>query len=162
MVHFDNTFLTYTVMLHDWLNQPGYATLFCLSFLASTLIPLGSEWLLVMMLAGGYEPLPTVAIATLGNYLGAVVTYLIGLWGGRWLIERVLRVSPDQQQRAHDYYRRYGSYSLLFSWLPVIGDPLCLAGGMLRINFGLFSLLVASGKLARYAAVAFITLGSAG
>ena len=149
-------------MLHDWLNQPGYATLFCLSFLASTLIPLGSEWLLVMMLAGGYEPLPTVAIATLGNYLGAVVTYLIGLWGGRWLIERVLRVSPDQQQRAHDYYRRYGSYSLLFSWLPVIGDPLCLAGGMLRINFGLFSLLVASGKLARYAAVAFITLGSAG
>ncbi len=162
MVHFDNTFLTYTVMLHDWLNQPGYVTLFCLSFLASTLIPLGSEWLLVMMLAGGYDPLSSVAVATLGNYLGAVVTYLIGLWGGRWLIERVLRVSLDQQQRAHDYYRRYGSFSLLFSWLPVIGDPLCLAGGMLRINFGLFSLLVASGKLARYAAVAFITLRSAG
>jgi membrane protein YqaA with SNARE-associated domain len=149
-------------MLHDWLNQPGYVTLFCLSFLASTLIPLGSEWLLVMMLAGGYDPLSSVAVATLGNYLGAVVTYLIGLWGGRWLIERVLRVSPDQQQRAHDYYRRYGCFSLLFSWLPVIGDPLCLAGGMLRINFGLFSLLVASGKLVRYAAVAFLTMRSAG
>jgi hypothetical protein len=62
--HFDNTFLTYTVMLHDWLNQPGYASLFFMSFLASTLLPLGSEWLLVMMLAGGYEPLPTVAVAT--------------------------------------------------------------------------------------------------
>lgn len=159
---FDNTFLTYTVMLHDWLNQPGYPALFCMSFLASTLVPLGSEWLLVMMLAGGYEPLSTVAVATFGNYLGAVVTYLVGLWGGRWLIERVLRVSLHQQQRAHDYYQRYGAYSLLFSWLPVVGDPLCLAGGMLRVNFGLFSLLVATGKLARYAVVAFITLKSAG
>lgn len=149
-------------MLHDWLNQPGYLTLFCLSFLASTLVPLGSEWLLVMMLARGYEPFSTVAVATCGNYLGAVVTYLIGLWGGRWLIERVLRVSPGQQQRAHDYYQRYGAYSLLFSWLPVVGDPLCLAGGMLRVNFGLFSLLVASGKLMRYAAVSLITLKSAG
>ena len=149
-------------MLHDWLNQPGYLSLFCMSFLASTLVPLGSEWLLVMMLAGGYEPLPTVAVATFGNYLGAVVTYLVGLWGGRWLIERVLRVSPHQQQRAHDYYQRYGAYSLLFSWLPVVGDPLCLAGGMLKVNFGLFSLLVAIGKLARYAAVALITLKSAG
>ena len=162
MVHFDNTFLTYTVMLHDWLNQPGYVALFCMSFLASTLIPLGSEWLLVMMLASGYEPLSTVAVATCGNYLGAVVTYLIGLWGGKWLIERVLRVSPEQQQRAHNYYRRYGAYSLLFSWLPVIGDPLCLAGGMLRVNFGLFSILVASGKLFRYVVVALITLRNAG
>jgi membrane protein YqaA with SNARE-associated domain len=149
-------------MLHDWLNQPGYVALFCLSFLASTLLPLGSEWLLVMMLAGGYEPLSTVAVATFGNYLGAVVTYLIGLWGGSWLIERVLRISPDQQQRARDYYRRYGAYSLLFSWLPIIGDPLCLAGGLLRVNFGLFSLLVATGKLARYAVAALITLKSAG
>jgi membrane protein YqaA with SNARE-associated domain len=149
-------------MLHDWLNQPGYLALFFMSFLASTLLPLGSEWLLVMMLAGGFEPVATVAVATSGNFLGAVVTYLIGLWGGRWLIERVLRISPDQQQRAHDYYRRYGAVSLLFSWLPVIGDPLCLAGGMLRINFGLFSLLVFSGKLARYVVVALITLKNTG
>lgn len=159
---FDNTFLTYTVMLHDWLNQPGYVALFLTSFMASTLLPLGSEWLLVMMLAGGYEPFSTVAVATSGNFLGAVATYLIGLWGGSWLIERVLRISPDQQQRAHDYYRRYGVFSLLFSWLPVIGDPLCLAGGMLRINFGLFSLLVLTGKLARYAVVALITLKNTG
>src|ERR1035437_10308264 len=53
--HFDNQFLTYTVMLHDWLNQPGYAALFMVSFLASTLLPLGSEWLLVMILVGGYD-----------------------------------------------------------------------------------------------------------
>lgn len=162
MSHFDNQFLTYTVMLHDWLNQPGYASLFFMSFLASTLVPFGSEWLLVMMLAGGYEPLSTVAVATAGNYLGAVATYLIGIWGGSWLIGKVLRVSPHQQERAREYYRRFGVYSLLFSWLPVIGDPLCLAGGMLRINFGLFSLLVAAGKLARYAVTAWITLAATG
>lgn len=160
--HFDNQFLTYTVMLHDWLNQPGYLSLFFLSMLASTLLPLGSEWLLVMMLAGGYAPLPTVVVATAGNYLGAVVTYLIGLWGGRWLIERVLRVSPPEQERARSYYSRFGVYSLLFSWLPVVGDPLCLAGGMLRVNFGLFTLLVASGKLIRYAVTAWITMAAAG
>ena len=149
-------------MLHDWLNQPGYVTLFFMSFLASTLLPLGSEWLLVMMLTSGYDPLSTVATATVGNYLGAVVTYLIGIAGGSWLIERVLRVSPEQQERAHSYYRRYGAFSLLFSWLPIVGDPLCLVGGMLRVNFGLFSLLVAAGKLIRYIVTAWITLAANG
>jgi membrane protein YqaA with SNARE-associated domain len=149
-------------MLHDWLNQPGYVSLFFMSFLASTLLPLGSEWLLVMMLAGGYDPLSSVAVATVGNYLGAVVTYLIGIGGGRWLIEKVMRVSLQQQERAEQYYRRYGAFSLFFSWLPIVGDPLCLVGGMLRINFGLFTLLVASGKLVRYAVTAWITLAAAG
>ena len=148
-------------MLHDWLNQPGYASLFFMSLLASTLLPLGSEWLLVMMLAGGYDPLSTVAVATAGNYLGGVVTYLIGIAGGSWLIEKILRVSPQQQERARQYYRRYGSFSLLFSWLPIVGDPLCLVGGMLRVHFGLFTLLVASGKLVRYAVTAWITLAAA-
>ena len=55
-------------MLHDWLNQPGYATLFAVSFLASTMLPLGSEWLLVMMLLSGYDPAASVGTATAGNY----------------------------------------------------------------------------------------------
>jgi membrane protein YqaA with SNARE-associated domain len=156
--HFDNQFLTYTVMLHEWLNQPGFVTLFIVSFLASTLLPLGSEWLLVMMLANGYEPLATVAVASAGNYLGAVTTYLIGMYGGAWLVIKVLRVSPEQQVRARNHYRRYGVYSLFFSWLPIVGDPLCMVGGVLRINFWLFTLLVASGKFVRYAVTAWITL----
>lgn len=148
-------------MMHDWLNQPGYMSLFLMSFLASTLLPLGSEWLLVMMLAGGYDAVPTVLVATTGNYLGAAATYLVGLWGGQWLIEKVLRVNIHQQERAKNYYRRFGVYSLLCSWLPVIGDPLCLVAGMLRVNFGLFTLLVATGKLARYVVTAIITLAAA-
>jgi membrane protein YqaA with SNARE-associated domain len=149
-------------MMHEWLNQPGYATLFIVSFLASTVLPLGSEWLLVMMLASGYEPLSTVVVASAGNYLGAVTTYLIGMYGGAWLVIKVLRVSPEQQVRARAHYRRYGVYSLLFSWLPIVGDPLCMVGGVLRINFWLFTLLVASGKFVRYAVTAWITLRAAG
>jgi membrane protein YqaA with SNARE-associated domain len=156
---FDNTFLTYTVMLHDWLNQPGYGSLFTLSMLASTLIPLGSEWLLVMMLAKGYPPVATVLTATAGNFLGALSTYAIGIYGGRWLIEKVLRISEEQQERAKGYYRKYGSFSLFFSWLPVVGDPLCLVGGMLGTRLWLFTLLVLGGKLLRYAAVAWLAAG---
>lgn len=162
MNHFDNEFLTYTVMFHDWLNQPGYLTLFTISFLASTILPLGSEWLLVMMLANGYDPASTVATATFGNYLGAVTTYLIGVYGGHWLIEKVLRVTPVQMERARQHYRRFGVYTLFFSWLPVLGDPLCMVGGLLRVNFGLFTLLVASGKLVRYAVTAFVTMHAVG
>ena len=161
MEHFDNIFLTYTVLLHDWLNQPGYGALFILSFLASTLLPVGSEWLLVMMLVNGFDPAATIASATAGNFLGALTTFLIGWWGGHWLIERVFRISAEQQQRAMEQYRRYGVFSLFFSWLPVIGDPLCLVGGMMRVNIGLFILLVGVGKLARYALVAWLTLRSA-
>ena len=162
MNHFDNTFLTYTVAVHDWLNAPGYVSLFAVSFLASTIVPIGSEWLLVLMLVKGYPPVATLMTATAGNYLGAVTTYLVGFYGGRWLIERVFRVSQQQQEQAHDYYRRYGMFSLLFSWVPIIGDPLCMVGGMMRINFWLFTTLVASGKLLRYAVTAWITLQATG
>jgi len=148
-------------MVHDWLNQPGYLALFSLSLLASTLLPLGSEWLLVMMLANGFDPLATVGVATAGNYLGGLTNWVIGRYGGRWLIERLLRVSPEQEQRAHDHYRRFGVYSLFFSWLPVVGDPLCLVSGILGTGFWQFTLLVASGKLARYAVTAWITLTAA-
>lgn len=147
-------------MLHDWFNQPGYVALFMMSFLASTLVPIGSEWLLVLMMVKGYPTQATILTATAGNYLGAVTTYLVGVYGGRWLIERVFRVSAEQQEQARRYYRRYGTFSLFFSWVPIIGDPLCLVGGLMRINFWLFTALVASGKLLRYMVTAWITLGA--
>ena len=155
---FDNTFVTFTVAAQHWIHQPGYSALFIVSLLASSLVPIGSEWLLVLMLMKGYPALTTITVATAGNCLGAVTTYLAGMYGGRWLIERVFRVSPEQQDRAHAYYRRYGFFSLLFSWVPLIGDPLCLIGGVMRINFWLFFLLVGSGKLVRYVITAWLTL----
>jgi membrane protein YqaA with SNARE-associated domain len=146
----------------EWLRQPGYPALFTVSLLASTLLPLGSEWLLALMLTQGYQPIVAVAVATLGNTLGACTTWLVGRYGGGWLLTRLLTISDRQRQRAEAWYRRYGAASLLFSWLPVVGDPLCLVGGVLRINPLLFLLLVATGKLARYSVVAWLTLQIAG
>ncbi len=146
----------------ELLTEHGLLSLFLLSLCASTLIPLGSEWLLVTLLLGGSDPLTAVAVASLGNSLGAVTSYLIGLGGSRWLIEKLLRINPQQQQRAQGWFTRYGSWALLFSWLPIIGDPLCLVAGILRHRFGKFILLVGIGKTARYSIVAALTLTGSG
>jgi len=147
--------------LEQWLLDYGYPALFLLSFLASTLIPLGSEWLLGVLLLNGFDPTITVLMATLGNSCGALTTYAIGLWGGPYLIQRILRISPASQRRAEYHFNRYGSWALLFSWLPVIGDPLCLVGGVLRTGFRRFVLLVSFGKLVRYLVVAKLVLEGA-
>ena len=144
--------------MHDLLVNHGLPSLFLLSFLASTLLPLGSEWLLVLLLANRTDPVAAVATATIGNWLGACTTWGVGVWGGPFLVRRLLRLSAADEERAERFYTRYGSWSLLLSWLPVIGDPLCLVGGLLRVGFLRFSLLVVTGKLARYAAVAWLAL----
>ena len=146
--------------MHDVLVFHGLPALFLLSFLASSIIPVGSEWLLVILLLNGSDPVTTVITASTGNWLGACTTWAIGVWGGPYLIRRVLRLSPADEVRATQFYARFGSWSLLLSWLPVIGDPLCLAGGVLRVRFLRFSILVFSGKLARYITVAWLTLGT--
>jgi len=132
--------------------------LFVLSFLAATVLPLGSEWLLVLLLVDGAEPLTLVGVATVGNTLGACTTYAIGIYGGPWVIQRLLRIDTEQEKKAERYYARYGSWSLLLSWMPFIGDPICLVGGILRIGFGRFLVLVSSGKFLRYATVAWLTV----
>jgi membrane protein YqaA with SNARE-associated domain len=144
--------------MEAFLAEHGLPALFLLSFLAATLIPLGSEWLLAVLLLKGSDPFSAVAIATVGNTLGALTTYAIGLWGGPFLTRRMLRIDQKASQRAERFYERFGSWSLLLSWLPVVGDPLCLAGGVLRVGIRRFLLLVALGKLARYAVVAGMVL----
>ncbi|MFO7577065.1 MAG: YqaA family protein [Pelovirga sp.] len=142
--------------------EHSYLALFLVSFLAATLLPLGSEWLLVALLLGGREVVPVVVTATVGNTLGATTNYLIGRWGSDWLIRRVLRIEPQRQRRAERWFQRYGSISLLLSWLPVIGDPLCLVAGTLHTSAGRFLLLVSTGKALRYSTLALLTLGGAG
>jgi len=145
--------------MDEYLLSHGYPALFAVSFLASTLVPLGSEWLLAAMLLNRSDPLMTVAVATLGNTLGACTTWVIGVYGSPLLIRRVLRIDAAAEASAVRFYRRYGVWSLLLSWLPVVGDPLCLVGGLLRVGCGRFLLLVFTGKLARYGTVMWLTLG---
>jgi membrane protein YqaA with SNARE-associated domain len=143
--------------VHEYLVHNGLPALFLLSFLASTLLPLGSEWLLVVLIINGHSVERVVMVATIGNYLGACTTYVIGVWGSQFVITRILRINENDLARAHSVYRKYGSWSLLLSWLPVVGDPLCLLGSLFKIRFFRYSLLVFSGKLARYVAVALLT-----
>ena len=120
--------------------------LFASSFLAATLLPGGSEAVLYAVLKA--YPATTgvaVAVATLGNTLGGMSSYLVG------------RVLPQRHEgRALAMARRYGTPALLLSWVPVIGDALCVAAGWLRLNAAAAALFIALGKLARYAAIAWI------
>lgn len=145
----------------ELLTEYGLVSLFLLSFCASTLLPLGSEWLLVGLLLDGFEPGNTVLVATLGNSLGALTNYLIGRWGSDWLMTKLLRINQSQQQRAEVWFNHYGSWALLFSWLPIVGDPLCLVSGSLKTPLLRFVLLVTSGKGLRYTTVALLTLQGA-
>ena len=141
----------------NFLVDNGLPALFLLSFFAATVIPLGSEWLIAALILHGWEVAPVVGVATLGNYLGACTTYLVGLWGAGFFRKKLVAVDEAAlagHRSPAAMISRYGVWSLLLSWLPVIGDPLCLVGGAMRVNFPLFTLLVVAGKLARYAAVA--------
>jgi len=144
-------------LLHHLYLQPSFPVLFVLSFLAATVIPIGSEWLVVVMIITGFSPTQTVITATVGNYLGGCSTYLIGIYGSDFLKYRLLRIGDTELIRAERIYTKYGSWSLLLSWLPIIGDPLCLLAGIFKIGFIRFSLLVFSGKFCRYATLAMLT-----
>ena len=145
----------------EFLTEYGLWSLFFISFCASTLLPLGSEWLLVALLLQGSNPVAAVVVATLGNSLGSGTNYLIGYYGGDWLQKKLLRIDKKQQQRAESWFNRYGSWSLLLAWLPIVGDPLCLVSGMLRTPILRFALLVTTGKGLRYTFLALLTLQGA-
>ena len=134
-------------------------TLFASAFLAATLLPAQSELSLAYMLANGQGPLwLLLTVATLGNTLGSVVNWLLGRWAMRYADRKWFPVGPAARARAEAWYRRYGRWSLLLSWAPVIGDPLTLVAGLLREPFIPFVTLVGAAKLARYLAVAGLTL----
>ncbi len=143
--------------MESFLIDHGLLSLFLLSLLAATLLPMGSEWLLVTLILQGFSVTQVVVVATLGNVLGAFVTYGIGIWGSGLLMEKILRVDEKQSARAMALYQRYGTASLLFAWLPIIGDPLCLVAGILRLQPLLFLVLVSIGKFGRYAFIAMLT-----
>ena len=143
-----------------FLLNNGLPALFFLSFLAATVLPLGSEWLLIALILNRFDPGSIVTVATAGNFLGACTTYGIGFFGSSFVLQNFLRIDTVQTDRAVALFSRYGSWTLLLSWLPIIGDPLCLVAGSLRFNFFLFSFLVFIGKLGRYAFIAAVTSGS--
>ncbi|HXI11131.1 MAG TPA: VTT domain-containing protein [Thermoanaerobaculia bacterium] len=127
--------------------------LFAWSFLAATILPLGSEPALVAVVhRRGMLALP-VTIATVGNYLGACTTYALAMAASRTVkSERAVR----RMERAASLIRRYGAPALLLSWVPLLGDAIVAAAGVARMSFVPFSLWTIVGKAARYAVLALV------
>lgn len=138
------------------------AGLFLTAFLAATLIPAQSEAVLVALILTAAHPLwLLLVVATVGNVLGSVVNWALGRFLIRFAGRRWFPVSPRQLDRAAGWYGRWGHWSLLGAWLPVVGDPLTLAAGMLREPFWRFALIVTLAKGGRYLVLAWAALSLA-
>lgn len=131
--------------------------LFGSAFLAATILPFYSEVVLFALLRQGKDPLLLLAIATLGNTLGSVVNWWLGLYLLRFQNRRWFYFTPAQIARAQGWFQRYGYWTLLLAWLPIGGDPLTLVAGIMKIRLGVFLVLVAMGKGLRYAAVIYLS-----
>lgn len=134
----------------------SYLLLFGSAFLAATILPFYSEVVLYALLRDGGDPVILVVIATLGNTLGAVVNW----WLGRFLLHfqdrRWFYFKPEQIERAQRWFQRYGFWSLLLAWAPVVGDALTLIAGIMKVRLWLFLLLVGVGKAVRYISVVYL------
>jgi len=138
----------------------AYAGLFAASFLAATVLPFQSEVMLVGLILADTAPWwALLAVATVGNALGTVVNWLVGRFLQRFRERRWFPVGPESWARVERWFTRYGVWPLLFAWLPVVGDPLTVISGALRVNLPLFLVLVTMGKFVRYGALAAATLG---
>lgn len=137
-----------------------YLSLFLVAFGAATLLPLQSEAVLAgLLLAGGQPAWALLLVATLGNVLGSLVNWVLGRFLADFRHRKWFPVSESAIERAQATYRRYGRWTLLLSWLPVIGDPLTLVAGVMGEPLKRFLLLVSLAKGARYAVLVWLTLG---
>jgi len=131
------------------------AALFLVSFLAATLFPAQSELMLAALLHHGQHAWwLLISVALCGNVLGSCVNWLLGRYLMQFQHRRWFPFSPERIENATQHYQKWGVWSLLLAWLPIIGDALTLIAGLLRTPFALFLLLVTIGKAGRYAAIA--------
>lgn len=135
-----------------------YLSLFFTALIAATLFPLSSEALLITLLYQDYAHWLLWLAATSGNTLGSCINWYLGKQCLHWQDRKWFPFKPAQLARAQQQFQRYGLCSLLFAWLPIIGDPLTFFAGAMRIRFWQFVGLVALGKSFRYGVVIWFTL----
>ncbi|NCB56868.1 MAG: DedA family protein [Gammaproteobacteria bacterium] len=136
-----------------------YAGLFFVALLSASILPLQSEAVLVGLLLSETHPVwLLLAVASTGNVLGSLVNWYLGKYLQHFQHRRWFPVNPDQLDKASRWYQKYGKWSLLLSWVPIIGDPLTVIAGVLREPFVPFLLLVTVAKVSRYLVLAGITL----
>ncbi|MCX8134181.1 MAG: DedA family protein [Roseococcus sp.] len=140
----------------------AYVTLFLLAFGAASLLPMQSEPALVgLLLASDHPPWALVLVASLGNTLGSVVNHTLGRLLERFRHRRWFPVGEAALDRAQAWYARWGYWSLLLSWAPIVGDPLTVIAGVMREPLWRFVLIVAVAKTGRYATLAWLAFSLA-
>lgn len=141
----------------------AYGGLFLTALAAGSILPMQSEAALAgLLLATELSPMLLVLVATAGNVTGSAVNWLLGRGVERFKGRKWFPVSEPMLERAKAWYHRYGRWSLLLSWVPIIGDPLTVVAGVMREPFWTFIVLVAVAKLARYVAVAALAVSLVG
>ena len=134
--------------------------LFLASFLAATILPMQSEAVLVgLLLTGDYGVVALLTVASCGNILGSVCNWWLGRYLERFRHHSWFPASEHRLSQARQWYRRYGRWSLLLSWAPVIGDPLTVAAGVMREPLPIFLAIVSVAKIGRYLVLTAATLG---
>ncbi|MCK8781025.1 DedA family protein [Rhizobium sp. NTR19] len=141
------------------LDFTTYIGLFSAAFIAATIFPMQSEAILVgLILSNRFSVVLLVLVASVGNTMGAAVNWLLGRGVERYRDSRWFPLKRDKLERAQRWYHRYGKWSLLVSWIPVVGDAVTVAAGVMREPLPTFLVLVFIGKALRYTVLAAATL----
>ena len=128
-----------------------YLSLFTISFLAATILPLSSELMLAGLIAtSNYDNLLLLIVASFGNVLGSIINWILGFYSRNLTIKKWVPFKGKQIENSSRWFNKFGKWSLLFAWVPIIGDPLTLVAGLLRVKFIEFLILVTIGKVSRY------------
>tara|TARA_B100000378_G_scaffold161492_1_gene130076 strand:+ start:57 stop:491 length:435 start_codon:yes stop_codon:yes gene_type:complete len=136
-----------------------YISLFVVSFMVATIIPFGSEIYFASLLAmDNNNSLLLLIAASTGNILGSVFNWICGYYAAYFIQKKWFPINQNQINKATNFFLKYGKWSLLFAWVPFIGDPLTFVAGTLRYSFLPFLLLVSVGKIARYLVIYFSVL----
>ena len=134
-----------------------YLSLFSISFLAATILPFSSELTLAGLIAtSNYNDLLLLIVASFGNILGSVVNWVLGFYSRNLTAKKWFPFKGRQIENSSKWFDKFGKLSLLFAWVPIIGDPLTLVAGLLRVRFLDFIILVAIGKVSRYLIVFYL------
>ena len=129
----------------------SYLSLLLISFLAATILPVSSELALATLInTNDHNSFVLIGIASLGNILGSIFNWLLGFYLFKFINKKWFPFKENQINAASRRFRKLGVYSLMFAWVPIIGDPLTFIAGILKVNFLLFLVLVTIGKISRY------------
>ena len=142
--------------MSEFINNYGIIALFITSFVAATIVPASSAAILVGALATGAPPIPSLIACSTGNSAGCTLNYWMGFFIGKPLIPKIEKSKSGT--KAIQYIQKYGTWSLLISWTPFIGDPITIAAGIFRINFLKFAIIVFSLRIIGYVAIALYFL----